>query len=307
MNISSWLKRYFIPHDKNRNRPHLLRRKPALAVAGGVLAIELLFLAQMAFVFPNVDFFAAILNSVLVGETNNARIAHELSAVAPNSMLAEAARLKAEDMAARGYFSHIDPDGRKPWYWLEQVGYDYSYAGENLAVGFFDSEDAVQAWMDSPTHRENILNARFTEMGIGTAKGEYKGRQTTFVVQMFARPPSAVPAVAANEPREIVPAAVLEAPMPEVKAMATEQAEQKVEQNSLRETAKSAIASPRRTTNYLFILLAAIIGIALALAIGINVKVQHPGIIAHGVLLLVIIASAIALNNYLAYARMELL
>jgi hypothetical protein len=91
-------------------------------------------------------------------------------------------------MAEKGYFSHTGPDGAQPWKWFREAGYRYEYAGENLAVNFNESEDVVNAWMKSPTHRANILKHDFTEVGIGVATGTYKGKEAVFVVQFFGKP-----------------------------------------------------------------------------------------------------------------------
>jgi hypothetical protein len=96
--------------------------------------------------------------------------------------------MKANDMATKGYFAHTSPEGLSPWYWFKQAGYDFVYAGENLAVNFSDSAEVDKAWMNSPGHRDNILNTKYTEVGIATANGMYQGRPTTFVVQEFGRP-----------------------------------------------------------------------------------------------------------------------
>jgi hypothetical protein len=68
------------------------------------------------------------------------------------------------------------------------VGYKFLYAGENLAVNFTESRDVDQAWMDSPTHRANLLNVNFREIGMAVMEGAYKGNDTIFVVQMFGTP-----------------------------------------------------------------------------------------------------------------------
>jgi hypothetical protein len=97
----------------------------------------------------------------------------------------------------------------------------YAHAGENLAIHFTDSTEVVEAWMKSPTHRENIVNGKYTEIGVGTAKGTYEGYDTVYVVQLFGAPgvpaaiepqitpPPVVPtvpeAVAAPVPAEITP------------------------------------------------------------------------------------------------------
>ena len=105
-----------------------------------------------------------------------------------NPLLSRAARLKAQDMASRSYFAHTSPQGLTPWYWLEQVGYKYTLAGENLAVNFSKPSDITDAWLNSPAHRANILNSGYTETGTGTAWGFYKGKKTLFVVQFFGKP-----------------------------------------------------------------------------------------------------------------------
>jgi Cysteine-rich secretory protein family len=94
-------------------------------------------------------------------------------------------------MAKNEYFSHYAPDGTSPWYWFDQSGYKYVHAGENLAIHFTDSSEVVDAWMDSPTHRANIVNGNFTEIGVGTAKGTYQGYDTVYVVQLFGAPAAA--------------------------------------------------------------------------------------------------------------------
>jgi uncharacterized protein YkwD len=131
---------------------------------------------------------AAVVSSRLVSLTNDDRSDSGLGTLTVNPLLVAAAQAKANDMAAKGYFEHVSPDGRTSWSWFKDAGYSFSYAGENLAVDFTDSGNVNQAWLDSPTHRANIMNSHFTEIGIATAEGEYNGHKTTFVVQMFGTP-----------------------------------------------------------------------------------------------------------------------
>lgn len=145
---------------------------------------------------------AAVISATLVDLTNNDRKSDSIGPLKINPKLVEAAQAKADDMASKGYFAHTSPDGRTSWSWFADAGYKYSYAGENLAVNFSDSEDVVQAWMDSPTHRANIMNGKFTEIGIATAEGEYKGKRTIFVVQMFGRPQTNTAFAPVNESTE---------------------------------------------------------------------------------------------------------
>lgn len=134
------------------------------------------------------DSLSAIYASVLVNLTNRDRVAANVSELKVNPLLEKAAQMKADDMASKSYFAHNTLDGKTPWYWFEQAGYEYIYAGENLAVNFEDSEDIETAWMNSKTHWLNIVNPKYTEIGIATSTGIYKGRQAIFVVQMFGTP-----------------------------------------------------------------------------------------------------------------------
>jgi hypothetical protein len=97
-------------------------------------------------------------------------------------------------MATKGYFAHTSPEGVTPWYWFAKAGYKFIYAGENLAVNYNQSQTVETAWLNSPTHRANIMNENFTEMGVATAVGEYNGAPATFVVELFGMP--ATPRVA---------------------------------------------------------------------------------------------------------------
>jgi len=187
-------KKYFIPHLQNDHQPHLLRWEAALVILSLVLITEIYFLSVSFWLTPWVSFFASIVPDAAVGLTNEQRLASNLTSLNVSPALVMAAQLKANDMASKGYFAHVSPEGITPWHWLEVAGYQYRAAGENLAVNFIDSQDMTNAWMNSPTHRANILNNNFTEIGIATAKGIYDGKETVFVAQFFGRPASMVPA-----------------------------------------------------------------------------------------------------------------
>lgn len=152
-----------------------------------VVVLEFSFLSQLLNGFaPGLT--ASVLPSVVEAMTNDQRAQTGAGALAVSPLLTKAAQEKADDMAAKGYFAHVAPDGTEPWHWFDAVGYDYEYAGENLAVNFDDSQQLMQAWMNSPKHRENILKPEYTEIGIGMATGTYQGKETLFVVQFFAKP-----------------------------------------------------------------------------------------------------------------------
>jgi uncharacterized protein YkwD len=105
-----------------------------------------------------------------------------------NTKLMQAAQEKAIHMNTNGYFSHVSPSDEKKWSdFIRDQGYDYLEAGENLANGFIDANELVNAWMASPTHRENILNKNVDETGFGIKIGRLRGAPTVFVVQVFGK------------------------------------------------------------------------------------------------------------------------
>ena len=153
------------------------------------LAVLIVLVGSVPTLRNNVlDSLSAIYASVLVNLTNQNRLAVDVAELKVNPLLEKAAQMKADDMANKSYFAHNTPDGKTPWYWFDQAGYKYIYAGENLAVNFENSEDVETAWMNSRGHLLNIMNPKFTEIGIATSTGIYKGHQAVFVVQMFGAP-----------------------------------------------------------------------------------------------------------------------
>jgi hypothetical protein len=143
-----------------------------------------------------------------VDETNQNRVENSLPALQLSPLLQAAAQDKANDMATKGYFAHTSPQGLTPWYWFEQVGYSFDYAGENLAVNFSDSQDVTNAWMNSPEHRANILSVNFTQIGIATAQGIYNGQPATYVVEEFGTPAPAPVAFVDTASAASIPAPV---------------------------------------------------------------------------------------------------
>ncbi|MER7478295.1 CAP domain-containing protein [Streptomyces sp. NPDC126510] len=92
------------------------------------------------------------------------------SPVAANSALTGLAQSYSEDMAARGFFDHTDPDGRTPWDRAEKAGIS-NLGGENIARGQATAAAVMDAWMNSPGHRANILNCDFKTLGVGVEFG----------------------------------------------------------------------------------------------------------------------------------------
>lgn len=150
------------------------------ALIGAVVCVSLFV--------PSRAWAATLSASSIILQTNTDRITRGAKPLRVSAVLSDAAQQKAEDMIARGYFSHTDPSGVVPWSWFTQAGYAYVNAGENLAQGYETPFDVENAWMRSPGHRKNILNRSFTQIGVGIARGDMDGHLTTVVVQFFAKP-----------------------------------------------------------------------------------------------------------------------
>jgi len=157
-------------------------------IAVAIVIGTLVFISQANYLMSRVPTVAAVISSVLVELTNVDRSSQGLATLTVSPVLTEVAQAKANDMAAKGYFAHTSPEGLTPWHWFKEKGYRFAYAGENLAIDFSESADVQRAWMNSPTHRANVVGTQFTEIGIATANGTYNGRATTFVVQAFGTP-----------------------------------------------------------------------------------------------------------------------
>lgn len=128
--------------------------------------------------------------SALLSSTNTERSKNSASNLTLNGQLSAAAQAKANDMSARNYWSHNTPDGNPPWVFITNAGYSYSRAGENLAYGFATSADTITGWMNSPSHRDNLLNKDYSEVGFGftNAPNYNNNGQETIVVAMYATP-----------------------------------------------------------------------------------------------------------------------
>lgn len=175
-----------IPHRHNQYKPHLIRRQGLVVVLVAVIAAQLI---------GNLNHFTNILGTEnhisvveLLAETNVERQKSGLSALKQDAKLSEAAYLKAKDMLANQYWAHTSPSGVQPWKWLADAGYNYSYAGENLARNFDTSQAVVTAWMASPSHRENILKPQYQDVGFATVDGVMNGHPISLVVAMYGAP-----------------------------------------------------------------------------------------------------------------------
>lgn len=121
----------------------------------------------------------------LLQETNQKRLENGVAPLKLDESLNQAAEGKAHHMMVNHYWAHFAPDGTTPWVFIKDAGYEYTYAGENLAKGFTNSSDIVIAWMNSPSHRENLLSQKYSDIGFAILEGNLEDEDTVLVVQMF--------------------------------------------------------------------------------------------------------------------------
>lgn len=183
--MRDFLSHLFIPQESNNHRAKILHHE-ILLVASIFFILGTFFISNVKKNFAEVLGVATNISaSDLLKETNEIRKKQGFSELRMNNDLARAALNKAKDMFTKNYWAHNAPDGNTPWFFIKQSGYEYVYAGENLARGFSNSQEIVNAWMASPSHRANMLSSNYEEIGFAVVDGNLIGEDTTLVVEMF--------------------------------------------------------------------------------------------------------------------------
>lgn len=181
-------KKALVPHSENNFRPYLMRLRGVAGVIALVLFVQIAYGYITTGGFQVLGRVTQITTEGLLQETNKQRESEGYSSLQLNEDLSTAAYLKARDMLKHDYWAHTSPQGVEPWKWLGDVGYNYSAAGENLAKNYPTDSSTVDAWMNSPTHRANILNGKYSEVGFATVSGSLDGSQSTVTVALYASP-----------------------------------------------------------------------------------------------------------------------
>jgi len=211
----------FVPHKHNNHKAKILQPRSIVILIG-------LFIMGRSIVDITVGLKPGILGYAsqidpdkVVELTNKERLNTGVTTLKLNSELNQAALAKATDMLEHNYWAHISPTGTEPWYFVTQSGYKYQHAGENLARDFSNPTDVVKAWMASPTHRQNLLDGRYRDIGIAVMDGYINGVETTLVVQIFGSSQTSVAKIAstkvtnavyaqeASTPEKLIPASGL--------------------------------------------------------------------------------------------------
>lgn len=185
MTLFGTLIHLFIPHETNNHRPKVLHIDALLfyILLFAIFNFGIKFLHKQ---MPDVLGYATDIRvEQLLNETNQKRGEAGLSQLTLNSKLSAAAAAKAQDMFVKNYWAHNSPTGSTPWDFIMGSGYKYTVAGENLAKNFTTSQSVMDAWMASPSHRDNIVKPGYKEIGFAVVNGKLNGEDTTLVVQMF--------------------------------------------------------------------------------------------------------------------------
>jgi len=215
---------HFLPHPVRKTRAKLLSNTAVLSYS-----IILIVLISLFHIVPKVlpgtlGYASNIKVEDLFKLTNDIRAERNLSALRLNPVLTKAARLKADHMFNNDYWAHVAPDGTEPWDFILDAGYDYAFAGENLAKNFGLSSEVVEAWYRSPSHKDNLLSSNYDEVGFAVVNGVLDGYETTLVVQMFGRPRSPAYLASAEEEKKLLEAVSIAAPETVVPVIAIEPA-----------------------------------------------------------------------------------
>lgn len=188
MSFASALIHYFYPVHTNDHKPKLLHAPALLFLSFLLLLYQVLLQIAPQVGVRILGYAANIPPSEVVNLTNLKRQEAGVGMLEVNPLLEQAARNKGLHMLENDYWAHVSPDGTEPWSFFVDSGYKYKYAGENLARDFANPGSAIEAWMASPSHRDNLLSSKYTQIGIAVVEGDMDGVDTTIIVQLFGAP-----------------------------------------------------------------------------------------------------------------------
>lgn len=163
---------------------------PLLSIIGFSILVNLAWVGLSSPKSQVLGASVGITQDALLLDTNLDRHADHAGSLTVDPQLSAAAQQKAQDMANNNYWSHISPAGATPWKFIDQSGYKYRAAGENLAYGFSNSDEVIRGWMNSREHRSNLLNSAYQNVGFGVVQAaSFQGKpKQTIVVAMYGQP-----------------------------------------------------------------------------------------------------------------------
>ncbi len=227
----SIFKDFFIPHDGNGNKPKILQAKSLAIIVIVLFTLKIAVTGYLFFIYPNQAEMAQQMTTEILKLTNQDRLASNIAPLSLNSALSASALAKAENMVMNDYFAHYSPDGKKPWDWINRDKYAYLLVGENLAMNFSSAQSAHHALMQSPSHQKNIMNAKYSDVGLAVVSGEINGQRTNVLVELFAcqYQPKVAIAAQTNQTAGTTKELVSEPKKEQTKVLATENIEKEPE------------------------------------------------------------------------------
>lgn len=176
---------YLLPHESNNYKAKSLHTSSLILYIFLLLSVQaIIFFSKK--INPNILGYATDIRvEKILDLVNEERQKNNVKPLALSNELSNAATQKATDMFMHNYWAHVSPSGVTPWQFIISSGYNYLYAGENLAKDFSTSGEVIEAWMKSPTHKANILKPEYKEIGISVMNGKLLGDDTTLVVEEF--------------------------------------------------------------------------------------------------------------------------
>lgn len=151
------------------------------------LVIPTFVILMGIFFIPQTAYFAYITENSIIDLTNSEREKIGANELIRNDALDRAAQKKGEDILKNQIFKH-NFTNRQFSDWIRDENYKYSHVGENLAIDFATNTGVIEAWLNSESHKKNLLNKNFREIGVAIVEGKFRGENTTIVIQVFGSP-----------------------------------------------------------------------------------------------------------------------
>jgi hypothetical protein len=314
LDITKFCKDFFIPCAENNFRPKSLENRSFFVFVVIIIAIKLLGVVSY-FEYLGADIYNQIAKVDIYSLTNQIRQENGIGILNTKPQLELSAQLKLNDMIQSNYFAHESPSGYNPWHWFDKAKYNYLIAGENLAMNFISSKEVINAWLNSETHKKNLLYKDFTDIGVAVATGKINNQETIVVVQHFAKPVIVTPTrVSTIKSIPIkTPSIKASTPKPSVMVSPIVPAQTKIDPISLKAIAskvKGATTLPSKATiansayyvnltlRYLLIIIGVVTVLLLVLKVFVAIRVQYPVLILRSVVLILLCWSLIYFKDY---------
>lgn len=179
----------FLPTSQNGYRAHLTKPATIILAIAVFVSVSVGYLIIKKSSHQVLGSSDDLTEATIISLTNLERTKAGLAPLEPSPELNTAAYNKALDMIQNQYWNHVSQTDKQPWEFIDEAGYNYLSAGENLARNYPSAEAVITGWLNSPAHKDNLLSQNYTHTGVAVVKGELlENPQAVLIVQMFASP-----------------------------------------------------------------------------------------------------------------------